>query len=541
MKTLNKYLFNQSLIPFVLSVGVITTVLFLQFLIRAVDRFLGKGLDALTIFEYLYLNLAWIIALSVPMSLLISSVMTFGRMAQQNEITALKSAGVSLYNIIKPALWFGTFVAVGLCIFNNFILPEMNYNARLLARDIYKKKPELSIEPGYFVDMIPQYTMIVKEMDGKDFKDVKIFSKNKESEQTTIYANAGSLSSNDNIITIDLMDGEIHEIDLSDYDYYRKIRFKTHQITISMDELMLNRTTESNRTDREMRVPQMIDEIARNKLLISQIYERIDKVKAEIGITDPNINSLENIEKEVDKLKQSKVNTNVRDEQYNENVPIPNIENKQYILSLTNNARQFKNEFTLIENYEKTNNKFKVEIHKKFTLAIACILFTLVGAPLGILVRSGGMTIASGLSIAFFLFTLITPTPQSIEIILKSSPSVLIISKATFHTSPVHDLVVSIGICCSFQSLGNISCIAIQPLSFIHFKEFIISFLICLYVWRPSIKITSYVFLFSLKKSSEVFLILPPEHGSTPVLLRTGKESKSEFEAHPISKYSGLL
>ena len=403
MKTLNKYLFNQSLIPFVLSVGVITTVLFLQFLIRAVDRFLGKGLDALTIFEYLYLNLAWIIALSVPMSLLISSVMTFGRMAQQNEITALKSAGVSLYNIIKPALWFGTFVAVGLCIFNNFILPEMNYNARLLARDIYKKKPELSIEPGYFVDMIPQYTMIVKEMDGKDFKDVKIFSKNKESEQTTIYANAGSLSSNDNIITIDLMDGEIHEIDLSDYDYYRKIRFKTHQITISMDELMLNRTTESNRTDREMRVPQMIDEIAMNKLLISQIYERIDKVKAEIGITDPNINSLENIEKEVDKLKQSKVNTNVRDEQYNENVPIPNIENKQYILSLTNNARQFKNEFTLIENYEKTNNKFKVEIHKKFTLAIACILFTLVGAPLGILVRNGGMTIASGLSIAFFL------------------------------------------------------------------------------------------------------------------------------------------
>ena len=170
-----------------------------------------------------------------------------------------------------------------------------------------------------------------------------------------------------------------------------------------MDELMLNRTTESSRTDREMRVPQMIDEIKKNKLLISQIYERIEKVKTEIGITDPNANSLENIEKEVDKLKQNKMNAYIREQQYNEDVVIPNIENKQYILSLTNNARQFKNEFTLIENYEKTNNKFKVEIHKKFTLAIACILFTLVGAPLGILVRSGGMTIASGLSIAFFL------------------------------------------------------------------------------------------------------------------------------------------
>ena len=403
MNTLNKYLFKQSLIPFLLSVAVITTVLFLQFLIRAVDRFLGKGLDALTIFEYLYLNLAWIIALSVPMSLLISSVMTFGRMAQQNEITALKSAGVNLYNIIKPALWFGAMVATALCFFNNFILPEMNYNARLLARDIYKKKPELSIEPGYFVDMIPQYTMIVKEMDGKDFKDVKIFSKNQKSEQTTIYANQGSLSSDGNMITIDLQDGEIHEIDLSDYDYYRKIRFKTHQIIISMDDLMMNRTSESNRTDREMRVPQMIQEIDKNKILINQIYDRIENVKKEIGITNPNANTLEIIENEIELLKEKKANIIKEDRDYNEDVPVSAFENKDYILSLTNNARQFKNEFTLIENYEKTNNKFKVEIHKKFTLALACILFTMVGAPLGILVRNGGMTIASGLSIAFFL------------------------------------------------------------------------------------------------------------------------------------------
>ena len=403
MNTLNKYLFGQSLIPFLLSVAVITTVLFLQFLIRAVDRFLGKGLDALTIFEYLYLNLAWIIALSVPMSLLISSVMTFGRMAQQNEITALKSAGINFYNIIKPAILFGSLVGIGLCFFNNFILPEMNYNARLLARDIYKKKPELSIEPGYFVDMIPQYTMIVKEMDGKNFKDVKIFSKNQKSEQTTIYANQGVLSSDGNMITIDLIDGEIHEIDLSDYDYYRKIKFKTHQIMISMDELMLNRTSESNRTDREMRVPQMIQEIEKNNNLISQIYDRINKVKEEIGITNPNANTLAIIENEIEALKQKKMNRATEKKEFNKDVPIPALENKDYILSLTNNARQFKNEFTLIENYEKANNKFKVEIHKKFTLALACVLFTMVGAPLGILVRNGGMTIASGLSIAFFL------------------------------------------------------------------------------------------------------------------------------------------
>jgi len=403
MSTLNKYLMKQSFIPFILSVGVITTVLFLQFLIRAIDRFLGKGLDAFIIFEYLYLNLAWIIALSVPMSLLISSVMTYGRMSQENEITALKSAGVNLFSIIKPALWFGGVVGFLLCLFNNFILPDMNYNARLLARDIYQKKPELTIEPGYFVDMIPQYTMIVKELEGNQFKDVKIFSKNTQSEQTTIYAETGSLESKDGVITVNLQNGEIHEIDLENYDHYRKIKFGTHQIIISMDDLLLNRTSESNRTDREMRVPAMIEKIQQNKVSIEQIKKRIEVVKNDLGIETNTDMSLANIIAEIELLKNDAAPNIEETRDYNNDIPVGEYEQKEKIRSLNNNARQFQNEFTLIENYEKNNNKFLVEIHKKFTLAVACILFTLVGAPLGILVKRGGITIASALSIAFFL------------------------------------------------------------------------------------------------------------------------------------------
>ena len=403
MNTLNKYLIKQSFIPFVLSVGVITTVLFLQFLMRAIDRFLGKGLDVFIILEYLYLNLAWIIALSVPMSLLISSVMTYGRMSQENEITALKSAGVNLFSIIKPALWFGSIVGFLLCLFNNFILPDMNYNARLLARDIYQKKPELTIEPGYFVDMIPQYTMIVKELDGNEFKDVKIFSKNTQSEQTTIYAERGSLESKDGIITVNLQNGEIHEIDLENYDHYRKIKFGTHQIIISMNDLLLNRTSESNRTDREMKVSAMIEKIQQNKKSIEQIKKRIETVKNDIGIESNSQMTLAGIIDQIEILKKDASPNIDEDRDYNKEIPVNEYEKKDKVRSLNNNTRQFQNEFTLIENYEKNNNKFLVEIHKKFTLAVACILFTLVGAPLGILVRKGGITIASALSIAFFL------------------------------------------------------------------------------------------------------------------------------------------
>ena len=402
MNTLNKYLVKESLIPFLLSLGVITTVLFLQFLIRAIDRFLGKGLDVWIILEYLYLNLAWIIALSVPMSLLISTVMTYGRMSQDNEITALKAAGVSVFNIIKPAVFFGGFVGLILCLFNNFVLPDMNYHARLLARDIYQKSPELTIEPGYFINTIPQYSMIVREMEGNNFKDVKIFSKYSGTEQVTIYADKGKLTSKEDIIILDLENGEIHEIDLEDYNHYRRIKFLTHQITIPIDDLLLNRNNESVRTDREMKVSQMIQKIEKNKEYMVQVNNRIKTVLDNNGIAWNKDFDLEKVLSSIEILKEN--SKQIREEKiYRDDIPISEYEVKEKLRSFNNISRQLKNEFMLISNYKKTNNKYMVEIHKKFTLAFACLLFAMTGAPLGILVRKGGITIASALSIAFFL------------------------------------------------------------------------------------------------------------------------------------------
>ena len=161
----------------------------------------------------------------------------------------------------------------------------------------------------------------------------------------------------------------------------------------------LEKTLESIK-EKDLKITRIQDALNRKD---SVTFAIVTSLKKEIGITNLNANTLESIQDEVEKLKQKQIGISSSENELNDDSIVSNLENKQYILSLTNNARQFKNEFTLIENYEKTNNKFKVEIHKKFTLALACILFTMVGAPLGILVRNGGMTIASGLSIAFFL------------------------------------------------------------------------------------------------------------------------------------------
>ena len=107
MLLLSRYFIREMILPFFFSLLMITFLLFINFLLRAVDRFLGKGIEVLTILEYLFLNLAWILALSVPMAVLLSTLMTFGRLSEDNEINAMRASGISFITIIRAPLLFG--------------------------------------------------------------------------------------------------------------------------------------------------------------------------------------------------------------------------------------------------------------------------------------------------------------------------------------------------------------------------------------------------------------------------------------------------
>ena len=156
--------------PFMFSLLIIIFVLFTQFLLRAIDRFIGKGLDIGTIFEYLFLNLGWIAALSVPMAVLVAALMSFGQFSEDNEITAMRASGISFNTILRPAILFGMTISAVLILFNSFIMPEMNFKARMLSGDIYRKRPDLNIEPGYFMDDLPSYSMIIRDKEGDTLK-----------------------------------------------------------------------------------------------------------------------------------------------------------------------------------------------------------------------------------------------------------------------------------------------------------------------------------------------------------------------------------
>lgn len=379
--------------PFIFSLLIIVFVLFTQFLLRAIDRFIGKGLDLGTIFEYLFLNLGWIAALAVPMAVLVGALMSFGQFSEDNEITAMRASGISFTTIIKPAVILGIIIAMLLILFNAFIMPEMNFKARMLSGDIYRKRPGLNIEPGYFMDDLPSYSMIIRDKEGEILKDVRIFSKGLGESQTSIHSETGKLSTIDDAIVLDLYNGEIHELDTKDYGNYRRIEFEKHKITIPADDLFLNRRDTTSRSDREMTVPMII-----NKK--KNIAERIEIVNARIGralqrvgmdsLVPPSAKEaqllLANFEKKI-----VKDTANSKDQIYK----------KEKDISIV--KRQLTNEYNLLRSYQKTSNKYGVEFHKKFSLPIACILFIMTGASLGVLFRKGGFTIAIGLSWGFFL------------------------------------------------------------------------------------------------------------------------------------------
>ena len=379
--------------PFIFSLLIIVFILFTQFLLRAIDRFIGKGLDPGVIFEYLFLNLGWITALAVPMAVLVAALMSFGQFSEDNEITAMRASGISFTTIVRPALIMGFIIAGTLILFNAFIMPEMNFKARMLSGDIYRKRPDLNIEPGYFMDDLPDYSIIIREKENDTLKDVRIFSKGGRETQTSIHSKTGELSTIDDAIILDLFNGEIHELDLRDYGNYRRIEFVKHKITIPADDLFLNRRDTTSRSDREMTIGMIIDK--RKNILLRQniVKARIGRAFIRTGLDSIVPPTFEASEFAITKYKESFSSDTSKsgDEIYR----------KEKDIDIA--IRQLRNEYNLLRSYNKSDNKYEVELHKKFSLPVACILFIMTGASLGVLFRKGGFTIATSLSFGFFL------------------------------------------------------------------------------------------------------------------------------------------
>ncbi len=361
------------------------SVFLLQFFMKFADRLIGKGLDTLIIIQLVVYNLAWMLILVVPMSVLVATLMAFGSLAQNNEIAVLKASGMSLYKMLVPPLLGSIVITVLLILFNNHVYPDANHAARVLMQDITKKKPTLSLVPGVFSQEIPNKSILARNINRKtnELEDLTIYDKSDSKSISVVTAKKGKLyfSKNQDYLVLDLYDGEIHTSNNYDYKTYRKIIFSRHKILMYASQFSFTQSSEKsvNRGNRELSAAVMLS-----------MVDSLDVIKRKF-------------QSELDE----KINTHFL-ANANPTNSSPRKKSKKYIYlrvgdkikSAKGAIRSSNNRLT--RNVVSTNN-YWVEIHKKYSIPVACILFILVGAPLGTMTRKGGFGVAAGISLAFFL------------------------------------------------------------------------------------------------------------------------------------------
>ena len=386
MRIITKYLLKELIGPFVYSLSGIIFIFILNVAFRDLGRLLGKGLPALIIFEFFFFNIAWIVALAIPMAMLIATLSTFGRLSQDNEITALKASGTNLYKLIFPVVVVSAILAFGLERFNNLVLPEFNYRASLLMSDISRKRPTISLEPNVFFDEIPNYSIWVHKIDERTNKleGIIIFDTSDPKKNRTIVAKTGELhysESNDRMI-LELFDGEIHETDRDHLQNYQRYLFARQTFSFSLENMTLKRSTEKHRGDREKNTRMMKADIADYR---QRILDRENRIRLIMK---------ENIESLFPEAWQS-------DHDSTKTVPMFPVSQapKQKISRL---LHQTESEINILDSYHRSIRSLQVEIEKKISIPVACIVFVLIGAPLGIMAHQGGM-MAWVVSLIFFL------------------------------------------------------------------------------------------------------------------------------------------
>jgi len=279
-------------------------------------------------------------------------------------------------------------------IFNNFALPEMNHQARLLSSDLSRKRPDLEFEVGYFIDTLPENNILLGGRKNDLFTDIIIFNKASDISQRTVTASEGTIEMLEDGVLLNLTNGVIHELSSRD-DEYRQIFFDHYQVIIPVDNLNLNRRDSSIRGDREMNYTMMQDKIDSFNEKVENVRTRVEnRLSKEALIHIPTYSTFQEISFHLDRFELSVIDS------------LSTIAPKKvdtFKRRMKNLKRGIKSDFSLINSYLRSINKYTVELHKKFSIPMASLVFILIGAPLGIMVRKGGFSVSMALSLGFFI------------------------------------------------------------------------------------------------------------------------------------------
>ena len=394
MKRLHLFLIKAFIRSFIATFFIAIFLLLMQFLWKYIDDLVGKGLEFTQIIELIFYASARFVPLALPIAMLLSSVMVFGKLGENYELAALKASGISLIRILFPLTIFVIIISYSSFLFSNYVMPIANLKNGSMIYDIQKKKPALNIKEGIFYKDIEGFSIKVtkKDDDGKTLKNIIIYDHTANNgNDKVIIAESGvmQLTKDEQFLELILYNGHSY-IDIAKNNRksrkpYRTTHFKEDLIRFNLSSF----STMNNSVDLYKGHYAMLS----NKQLAIAIDSLNLKFKERKETFKINIVDKYNSKSEMDSLV-------VLDD-----------------LSLLKQKRQFDiaiNKLKTIKSIVKSNKddleyrkiiiiKHKIEWHRKISLAVACLLLFLVGSSMGAIIRKGGFGLPVLISVFFFI------------------------------------------------------------------------------------------------------------------------------------------
>ncbi len=412
MKTIHKLVLKSYLGPMILTFFIVMFVLMMNFVWRYIDDLVGKGLSAGIIIELMSYVMANMIPMGLPLSMLLAAIMTMGNLGENYELLAMKSSGLSLIKITKPLIIVVGLISIGSFFIGNNLVPYANRRMFSILYDIKQQNPTLEFQDGLFFNGIPNMSIRVNTQDPQSglLHDVLIYDNRlPNGNMNTVVADSGyiRLSDDKRFLLVTLFRGETYE-QTRNSQWFTQSKLQHHTFDlqkqiISMAGFAMGRSDASEFSNSQTKN-------------INQLQHDIDSL--EVSVNSATTRSYEPLLKEQiftrdntvlalpDSLKIDK--RGFREAMYLDSLPQLSIRDKERIW---NQARSLASNSRTMFSFDESNAKdalnqlyrSRVEWHRKMSLPISILIFFLIGAPLGAIIRRGGLGLPVVVSVIFFV------------------------------------------------------------------------------------------------------------------------------------------
>jgi len=391
VNTFKTFIFYSFIRPFLLTLSVVLTILLMQFLWKYIDDLIGKGLEWYIIIELLWYSSITLIPIALPLAVLLASMMLTGGLSEKSELIAINSLGQPFTYIMKPLFLFTLLISIFSFIISNYSIPYANLKATTLMYDIMKKKMNINIQEKVFFSEIDGYSIrIDQKLNNGMMKDIIIYDyTNTKGVKKIFISETGkmSITSDNNFLLIQLYNGSYYnEENLKNKEeYILQTTFDEYSLKLDLSSFQMERTTSDRFSNRA------------KTMNTKELIQNSDSLKQELFYLNDSFSK--SLLKHIQIIQEKKLLTqNVSESEFEKKYSSTN--HHTFNLAIQEMIKLHQKNLAQQTLLVKKFNKFQVELYRKFTLSIACLIMLIIGGPIGAIIKKGGF----GLPVIFSIF-----------------------------------------------------------------------------------------------------------------------------------------